>query len=56
MEAFNYQIERAELYRKALALKAEGMKPAEIYRELNQKIPYAAIYSWIREKYKPILG
>jgi len=55
MEALKYHIERAELYRRALALKAEGKKPVEISREL-EGVPYQTVYKWIRGESKPILA
>jgi len=56
MEAFKYHFERKEWYDKTMALSAQGMTPAEIYRELKQKVPRKTIVDWIKGYRKPILG
>ena len=55
METFKYHIERKEFYDRVMALSTKNKKPAEIYRELNQKVALGTIYDWIKGRHKPKL-
>ncbi len=68
MKSFNYHFERLECYNKTMTLKTKGMRPLEVYRELNGdsslsiktkqkvKVPYTTILQWINGKSKPRLA